>query len=282
MVAKAEARKAVEEAFEGTAVKVVEGARYLGGALGSKDSVREFWEAKVEGWARKLKRLSSFARTQPHAALWGFRRLKSEWCFAMGLERSLHQVPLLQPIEDLIKTEFIPALFGRDTPDDLRELLALPCRLAGLGLENPVETAASVYADTAERCGGLKGRLLTGSSMLVDSTGLKLSLKQAKRKRQAERMEELKRSAPFRMARSITLACEKGASTVFSTRPLAKYGFALWILGTCCTSDIVYVSRTCRLIVFVASRSHWITRTRVMWVVSSTYATMSLLRLSRP
>ena len=47
--------------------------------------------------------------------------------------------PLLQPVEDGIRTELIPAMLGCCAPGDpQRAMLALPARLGGLGLTNPV------------------------------------------------------------------------------------------------------------------------------------------------
>jgi hypothetical protein len=64
--------------------------------------------------------------------------------------------------------------------------------------------------------------------MPVDSKalrGLKANLREVRRERQAKGLDALKASASKRLARAITLAREKGASTVFTTQPLEKYGF---------------------------------------------------------
>ena len=45
---------------------------------------------------------------------------------------------LLQPLEYSIRLRFIPALTGRDAPNDVeRELFSLPARCSGLGIVNP-------------------------------------------------------------------------------------------------------------------------------------------------
>ena len=47
---------------------------------------------------------------------------------------------LLEPVEKAIRQKFIPALTGRNMLGDLdRELFALPTRLGGLGIANPVD-----------------------------------------------------------------------------------------------------------------------------------------------
>ena len=47
--------------------------------------------------------------------------------------------PLLQPVEDVIRTELIQAMLGCGAPGDPKlAMLTLPARLGGLGLTNPV------------------------------------------------------------------------------------------------------------------------------------------------
>ena len=62
----------------------------------------------------------------------------------------MHTIPgissLLKPLEVVISPKFIPALTGRLVSEDERALLALPIRLGGLGIVDPVsdfEFAAS-------------------------------------------------------------------------------------------------------------------------------------------
>ena len=47
---------------------------------------------------------------------------------------------LFQPLEDIIRTVFIPTITGRLDPNDTdRDVFALPTRLGGLGLGNPAK-----------------------------------------------------------------------------------------------------------------------------------------------
>ena len=89
-------------------------------------------KCKVEKWSEELLLLSSIAQTHPQAAYATFTHcLASKWIY---LTRTTENIgPLIQPLEDIIRTKFIPTLCGRPAPnDELRELLALPCRLDGL------------------------------------------------------------------------------------------------------------------------------------------------------
>ena len=52
----------------------------------------------------------------------------------------------MQPLEDSIRTKLIPVLTGKEPPNDTeRDLLALPVRLGGLGIRNPVRAADEEY-----------------------------------------------------------------------------------------------------------------------------------------
>ena len=53
---------------------------------------------------------------------------------------------LLQPLEDCIRSRLIPALTSKAPPNDTGcELLALPARLGGLGIVNPIKLSSSEH-----------------------------------------------------------------------------------------------------------------------------------------
>ena len=85
------------------------------------------------------------AKTQPHAAysayIHGYVHKFSYLC------RTVPNVDLiLQPLEDCIRSQLIPALTGKAPPNDTdRELLALPARLGGLGIVNTTELSSLEY-----------------------------------------------------------------------------------------------------------------------------------------
>jgi hypothetical protein len=72
----------------------------------------------------------------------------NQWTF---LQRVVPDIDdLFKPLEDMITSSFLPALFGasQDSCSDLRTLLALPVKLAGLAVPNPVSTCASNYQNS--------------------------------------------------------------------------------------------------------------------------------------
>ena len=153
VLAKLEHTEAAKEIFKGTGITVSsEGKRYLGGVMGTASFLWQFVERKVNGWVQEIERLSTFARTQPHAAYAAYTHgLSSKLNYLLRVTdwETLSSSDLLQPLETAIQSHFIPALTGQSPPGNLvRELLALPVRLGGLGLINPVAVAQDQHASS--------------------------------------------------------------------------------------------------------------------------------------
>ena len=53
---------------------------------------------------------------------------------------------LFTPLEDAIRSSLIPAILGHGINDDERNILALPLRYGGIGIQNPTTTADREYA----------------------------------------------------------------------------------------------------------------------------------------
>ncbi len=119
----------------------------LGGALLVDPSpfVRQSMAIKVQGWVEEINSLhvSAIAKTQPHAAFYP-RPLLNYALRVTDLE--LITTEVLQPLENAINSAFVPALTGLPAPVKLtRDLLALPCKLGGLGLINPKESCSEQH-----------------------------------------------------------------------------------------------------------------------------------------
>ena len=55
------------------------------------------------------------------------------------------------PVEKIIKEKLIPALFdGFPISEEFRKLLALPCKLGGMGIIDPTENANGKYSNSRE------------------------------------------------------------------------------------------------------------------------------------
>ena len=102
-----------------------EGKPHLGAALGTSTFTELHVRGKVEKWCEELSHLSTIAEFPPTGGPMAcfIHGLVSKWNY---LTRSTKDIShLLQPLEDIIRTKFIPAITGRPAPnDDLRALLA--------------------------------------------------------------------------------------------------------------------------------------------------------------
>ena len=146
LVVKEPHHSAAISSFGNTQVNITtEGKPHLGAALGTQTYIDQYVIHKVQLWSSELKRLSSIATSQPHAAYAAFiHGMVSKWCY---ISRTIPNIShLLQPLEDLIRSNLIPALTGRAPPNDLEcNLFALSSRLGGIGLVNPTKLSESEY-----------------------------------------------------------------------------------------------------------------------------------------
>ncbi len=129
--------------FQGTDVTTTEeGKRYLGSAIGKHSFLETYVEQKVDTWVEELKRLSI---SQPHAAFAALTHgPSSRWTYLARTTPNIEE--LIKPLEETIRTIFIPNLTSQNAPNDKeRQLLALPARLGGLG-SNPSERSCNDFA----------------------------------------------------------------------------------------------------------------------------------------
>ena len=107
--------------FEDTDIQVTTSSgRYL-----SKEA---FVTMKVEKWKTELEKLTKIAYSQPHAAYCALTHsIKNKWFY---LSRTTEGIgPLLQPVEQIIRHQLIPAITGRHAISDAeRRLFSLPTR----------------------------------------------------------------------------------------------------------------------------------------------------------
>ena len=209
--------------FAGTNVKLTsEGLPYLGSAIGSNSYVKQFVNEKVKGWSADVTQLAKIAQSQPHAAYSTFNKgLAIRWIYV------LHTVPgiadLLQPLEDVIRFVFIPALTGRAPPNDIeRNLFALPPRWSGLGLCNPVCLASQEYDASLKITEPLCNLLLSHDQQYpevkADQLLQKSTVRSFKQQRYSRNSSDLQQQLSSSLQLAVNLATEKGAS--LTTLPL--------------------------------------------------------------
>ena len=130
--------------FGDLGVQVVTGHRFLGGFIGSPRERDEYVMSKVDRWMRHIDVLSEAASTQPQLAYAALSRsLQHEWTFLLRVVPQCGQ--LFQKLDLSLSSHFLPAMFGVEVSAVERRLFALPLRLGGLGICNPVALASHLF-----------------------------------------------------------------------------------------------------------------------------------------
>lgn len=142
--------------FKDTEIQItVTGQRHLGAVIGSDNYRQEYVEELVKDWVSQLEILSEVANTEPQAAysafLSGFRHKVTYFM------RTIPDIgAYLQPLEDAMRTIFIPAIMdGHICSDNERLLFSLPPKLGGLGLTIFSDISDIEYANSKLLTAGL-------------------------------------------------------------------------------------------------------------------------------
>eukprot|EP00731_Ephydatia_muelleri_P024258 Em0016g529a len=214
-------------AFHGTNLNITTtGKPHLGAPLGTQSFVTPYVKAIIDNWVNNVIAISHIATTQPHAAYSAFTHgFVHKWSY---LARTVPDITrLFQPLEDVIRTKFIPCLTGRAPPNDLeRNLLSLPPRLGGLGIPNPTITSDTEYTASRSVCKPLYNLIL-----LHDSSYHTEAIEQQVKAKKEVHSFKLKHSqgsaSNLRPQCSMDLAQEKGASNWLTTLPIDENGFTV-------------------------------------------------------
>ena len=194
-------------------------------------SSNNYVEEKVKGWSADVTQLAKIAQSQPHAAYSAFNKgLASRWIYVLRTVPGI--ADLLQPLEDVIRFVFIPALTGRAPPNDIkRNLFVLPPRWGGLGLCNPVCLASHEYDAslmiTEPLCKLLLSHDRQYPEVKADQLLQKSTVRSLKQQCYSRNSSDLHQQLSPSLQLAVNLATEKGASSWLTTLPLEEYGFAL-------------------------------------------------------
>ena len=230
LIVKPGREQAAKDVFEGTKINITsQGQKHLGAVIGSRSFLEEYLTEKMDDWVSQITILAEFASSQPQACYIAYTYgLKHKWTYYLRTIPDIEE--LLQPLESAINNVLLPVLIDHNCSEAERNLLALPVRLGGLGLENPCQAAAMEYLSSTNVTSPLVQCILTQSGTLPDPDQVR-KLQQSSRKEKNEvltsKAEVVYSSLPSTTQRSITLAKEKGASSWLTTIPNKEMGFDL-------------------------------------------------------
>lgn len=233
LVTKEEHYKLAVDLFSGTGIRITtEGRPYLGVPLGTLKFTTEWLQSKVKGWCDEIETLAKIAGTQPHAAYSAFTHgFASKWSYISRTVPGCAQ--LLLPVESAIRSKLLPALTGRPPfSDDERALLALPARLGGMGILDPVQMSPIEYHASLKVTQPLTEAILQKSAdysfdVWAEQLSAKTQVASTKKDFHNKAATNLKGRLTEPLQRAMDLAQQKGSSSWLTTLPLDEHGFDL-------------------------------------------------------
>ena len=137
-----DAKTEAEKVFQNKVKITYEGKRHLGAVIGSESYKNEYCNDIVNGWVKELSTLCEIAEVQPQAAYTVFTKgYKSKFTYFLRTINGFEKY--VEPVDSLINSKFIPAIFGLDTPLEqfYRSIISQPTSDGGLGLNILAEEA---------------------------------------------------------------------------------------------------------------------------------------------
>ena len=218
-ICKGEDEKVVRAAFEAKdlTVQYGRGHTYLGGFIGSGERKKEWMEDKIVTWVAAVNTLAKVAVNYPQSAYAGFAFcLQCEWQYASRISPNI--AGYFEPLEEAIRTNFLPALFDlgkTDIDPSLRETLANSVKKAGIGVRNPIESAGMNFRTSSQATGVLVASIVKREPLHLRDHRLQVSgsnhgAGRNRLSREQSHLDELGRGKPA-LARRLKRACMAGA-----------------------------------------------------------------------
>ena len=143
-------------------VNVVTGHRLLGGFIGSFDEMQKWIYKKVTDWATSIDCLSKAAVYEPHLVNVSLTRsLQNEWNYVQRVISDVDNPFAL--LKSSLEESFLPALFGADVDTTETPLMMASAKNGGLGIRNPVLSAALSYQSSFEGTKELSNSIVKGT-----------------------------------------------------------------------------------------------------------------------
>jgi hypothetical protein len=219
--------------FSDTGIQITtQGERHLGAVVGNDECKYQYVASKVEKWIEDIKDLSKIAAEEPQAALSAFTKgICHRWSF---VQRTISNIShLFNPLEECLRSTFIPSIIGRKVSDDERAVLSLPVRFGGMGIANPVEVANREYYASKAITQNLADIIMQQEQDICHynherTLSIIKEVKKAKESYLKEKcIEIMSKVDNTPMKRCIELNMDKGAGSWLTALPLQDHGFCL-------------------------------------------------------
>jgi len=217
--------------FAGTEVKITtEGRKYLGSPIGTKDFMMSFVSKVISEWVKELTDLTNISKQEPQVCYSAYVfGLSKRWLYLMRTTPDI--ADLFEPLESCITEQFLPSLFRQFKADVLREVIALPAKLGGLSIFNPILTAPSEYQYSRSATEPLVNLILDQKisfesvNIHKDIQDKKSLIAKSKAAKYKEQQEQLARNEYLRTV--MQHQSQKGASLWLTTLPVENLGFVM-------------------------------------------------------
>ena len=230
LITKPEKEEEARAIFGERAINITtEGHKHLGAALGSRSYFEEYVGEKVEDWVSQVVKLAEFAVSQPQASYAAFTfGLRHRWTYFL---RTLPDITdLLEPLERAISDVLIPSLLEHQVTETERDLLALPVRMGGLGLVNPVNQSRQEYEASIKATAPLVKQIVKQAVEPPndeDVVSAQRCVRQEKADSARRDLKHVTKSLPLKSQRAVEFMKEKGASSWLSVIPLKEMNYTL-------------------------------------------------------
>ena len=148
---------------------------------------------------KDVEQLSEFAVDEPQLAYSAYTKaVLMRWGFLQRTIPNTKQYFL--PLEAAIRDKLIPAIIGRTVSDLERNIMSLPVRLGGMGIQNPTYTADIEFRNSSIVTRNLTELIIRQETNLTSYNGDRMKLELQKLRAEKEQamiaqMEELKNQA---------------------------------------------------------------------------------------
>lgn len=231
LIVKARYIESANEIFKEMHVKITSsGQRHLGAVIGDINYKNQYVNSKIQDLMNQLQLLSQIAVMEPQSAFTAFNAgFKSKFTYLMRTIPNISKN--LQPIEDIIRNEFLPAITGGHCCSNAeRDLLSLPIRLGGLGITNFVNESDFEYDNSRSITASLSKAIyeqVDKSICEIEKRHLKNQIKDSRNKRHEDRLTDVKKNLDEKQLRLNDICSEKGCSNWLTVLPYAEHGFDL-------------------------------------------------------
>ena len=185
LIIKQHYKEYAERNFAGSNIKITtQGARHLGSVHGDISFKEEYLRNEVQSWKNQLEIPSKIAEIQPRAAYSAcMSRFKQKFTFFLRTVPDISDY--LLPIEEILRSRFIPAITGGHLCSDVeRALLALPVKFGGLESQNLCEVANTELLNSKEITRELYEKVITqNKDFQIDSEKIKTIKNELKRRK---------------------------------------------------------------------------------------------------